>query len=62
MLVNIDSDNGLLFEGTKSKPLPEPMLTYCKLDPYEQIWVKFYWKYNFSFIQENAFKNVVCNM
>ena len=29
ILVNIGESNGLLADGTK--PLPEPMLTYCQL-------------------------------
>ena len=28
-----------------AKPLPEPMLTYCQLDPYEQTSLKFESKY-----------------
>ena len=31
MLVNIGSGNGFLFDNTK--PLTEPMLTYCQMDP-----------------------------
>ena len=44
-----------------AKPLPEPMLTYFQLNPYEQTTVKFAFKYIF-FIVENAFENVVCEM
>ena len=43
-----------------AKPLSEPMLEYCPLDPKEQI--KFQWNFNRNsniFIQENAFENVV---
>ena len=44
-----------------AKPLPEPMLTYCQLDPGKKC------QWNLSknskiFIQENAFENVVCEM
>ena len=28
-----------------AKPLPEPIMTYCQLDPYEQTSVKIKWKY-----------------
>ena len=44
-----------------TKPLPEPMLTYCQLDPEEQIAVKFYQNTKL-FIEKNAFENVVCEM
>ena len=44
-----------------AKPLPEPMLTYFQLNPYEQTTVKFAFKYIFSIV-ENAFENVVCEM
>ena len=53
----IGSGNGLSLLG--AKPLAEPMLTYCQLDPWEQISVN--WKSNI-FIHENAFENVVCEM
>ena len=44
-----------------AKPLSEPLLEYCWLDPWEQT------SWNFTrnwiiFIQENAFENVVCEM
>ena len=42
-----------------SKPLAEPMLAYCQLDP--QTSVKFWSKSNI-FTQQNAFENVVCEM
>ena len=42
-----------------TKPLSKPILGYCELDPYEQISVKFNQNTNI-FIQENAFKNIVC--
>ena len=32
-----------------AKPLPEPMLPYCRLDPKEYISVKFSLKFKFSF-------------
>ena len=41
-----------------AKPLSDPMLTYCELDPLEYISVKFNHNLNI-FIQENAFENVV---
>ena len=44
-----------------AKPWSEPMLIYCKLDPWEQI----QWNLNrnsYIFIQENAFENVVWKM
>ena len=31
-----------------AKPLPEPMMTYCQLDPKEQTSVQFKWKYKIS--------------
>ena len=37
--IQTGSRNGLMPGGTK--PSPEPMLTYCLLDPREQILVKF---------------------
>ena len=42
-------------------PLPETMLTYCQLDPQEQISMKFYRKNRFC-IKKNAFENVMCKM
>ena len=45
--------------GTRA--LPEPMLTYCKLDPQEQTPVEFESK-NKIFIHENAFEDVVCEI
>ena len=44
-----------------AKPLPEPMMTHCQLDPWEQISVKFVSKCK-NFIQENASENAVCEM
>ena len=44
-----------------AKPLPEPMLTYCQLDPQEQTSVKFESKYK-TFIQENPVENIVCRI
>ena len=41
-----------------AKPLSDPMLTYCELDPLEYISVEFNHNLNI-FIQENAFENVV---
>ena len=47
-----------------TKPLSEPILEYCQLDPCEQISVKSGSKfiYIYIFIQENAFENVVWKM
>ena len=45
-----------------TKPLPEPMLAYGHLDPWEQTPVKFDSKYKTFFINENTFENVVCGM
>ena len=50
-LANIGSGNGLLPVGTK--PLPEPMLTYCQLKFESNTKI---------LIEENAFPNVVCKM
>ena len=44
-----------------AKPLSEPILEYFQLDDEEQISVKSYQNSNI-FIQQNAFKNVVCEM
>ena len=41
-----------------AKPLSEPMLPYCQLDPKEHISVKFHLKS----IQVNALENVICKM
>ena len=43
-----------------AKPLSEPMMTYCQLDPKERI-SNIIWNSK-VFIQENAFKNIVCEM
>ena len=45
-----------------AKPLPEPILPYCKLDHWEQTSVKFELKLNKIVIRENAFESVVCEM
>ena len=45
-----------------AKPLPDPMLTFCQLDPQEQTTVKFESKCKKKSIDENAFENVVCEM
>ena len=44
-----------------AKPLSEPMLTYCELDPKEHISMKFYFESNI-FIEENSCEHVVCEM
>ena len=44
-----------------AKPLPEPLLVNCYLDPWKQTSVRFNRNWN-MFIQENAFENVVCEM
>ena len=45
-----------------TKPLPEPMLNYCQLDPKEHTsMIFFFWgRGSQIFIQENQFENVVC--
>ena len=55
--VTADSGNGV----SAATPLPETMLTYSQLDPQEQISFQFESKYK-SFINENAFKDPVCEM
>ena len=42
-----------------AKPLPEPVLAYCKLYSWEQQSVNSN-QNSIIFIQENAFENVVC--
>ena len=44
-----------------AKPLPEPMLSYCQLDPQEQISVNFDSNYE-HFIDQNALENFVWEM
>ena len=44
-----------------AKPLFEPMLVYCQMDPQEQISVTFYQKPKLL-IHENASDNIVCEM
>ena len=46
---------------TDAKPLSEPMLDYCQLDPCEHISMKIY-QNTAIFIEENARENVVCEM
>ena len=44
-----------------TKPLSEPMMEYCWLNP----WDKLQWSFDqnlYILIQENAFQNVVCKM
>ena len=55
-LVKLESLNGLLSDGTR--PLSEPMLANCQLDPWEQISVKFPPKFVVC-CPENATENVV---
>ena len=42
-----------------AKPLPEPLPTYCQLDPWEHTSVKFESKH---FHSRNVFENVLCEM
>ena len=42
-----------------AKPLPEPMLTYCQIDSWEQILVKFKWEF-YHFHSRKCIWNVVC--
>ena len=44
-----------------AKPLPEPVVTYCQLDPQEQTSVNFFNRNPNIFIDENTFENAVCN-
>ena len=44
-----------------AKPLPEPMLTYCQMDPKEQTSEKFESKYK-TFPSWKPFEDVVCEM
>ena len=44
-----------------AKPLSEPMLPNCQLDPKEYNSMKFYSKFE-SFIQGNALENIICEM
>ena len=44
-----------------AKPLPEPLLAYCQVDPVEHILLKFHLKSN-VFMLENWFENVICKM
>ena len=43
-----------------AKPLPEPVLTFSQLDPYDNTAVKFASKYR-NFIHKNAFKRCLWN-
>ena len=43
-----------------AKPIPEPMLVYSQLASWEQISVKLKLESFITFIQKNAFENVVC--
>ena len=43
-----------------TKPLPEPVLTHCQLDPEEKKSLKSKSKY--KALHKNAFENVVCEM
>ena len=45
-----------------TKPLPEPMLTYCQLDPLEQIKQLNSNQNTKPFIHKNVFEDVVCKM
>ena len=44
-----------------TKPLSEPMMTYCQLDPKENISMNYYLKFK-VFIQQNAFENIIWEM
>ena len=45
-----------------AKPLFEPMLAYCRLDPWQQISVKYQSKYNNFHIIKSIPENVVCKI
>ena len=44
-----------------AKPIPESLLAYCQLDPWEQISMKSWLKF-IHFIEANAIENVVCKI
>ena len=54
------SGNGLSPEDTK--PSPEPILTYCQLDPQEKKLQSNSNQNSNIFIEQNAFENVVCSL
>ena len=56
--INSSSHSGLACRLFCSKPLHEPMLTYCQM---QEISVKFESKYK-NFIRENSLENAVCEM
>ena len=39
-----------------TKPLPEPIQTYCRLDPFSKIWIKLQW-FSFQKRTTNCFQN-----
>ena len=45
-----------------AKPLPEPILTSCQLDPKEQTAVKFDRNTKFSIHKNKSFENIVCEV
>ena len=45
-----------------AKPLSEPMLGFCQLDPKEQNFGEILIKNTKLFINENASENIVCEM
>ena len=51
----------MAFHLFSTKPLSEPMLVCCQLEPYEQILVEFDQNIGI-FVNENALENIVCRM
>ena len=45
-----------------ARPISEPMLEYCQLDPWEQASVKFQSNLYIFFILESATENILCEM
>ena len=45
----------------RTKPLSEPVMTFCQLEIKEYVSVKFYLKFD-SFYSRKCIKNVVCKM
>ena len=56
----IGSGNDMSRRLFNTKPLPEPMLIYCLLEPEEKNFSKILIK--IILIQQNIFENVVCEM
>ena len=59
-LVNIGAGDGLVSDDTK--PLPEPLLTYCQLDSKEHILMKFCLKFISFHSRKYMVENVICKI